>query len=161
MNHGICTFCTKRQSGKSMNHGICTFCTKRQSGKSMNHGICTFCTKRQKWQKYESWDLHFLYQEDTIFDIQCRSNVITLMRTLLHNCLFQVFELSNLKIYCYINFHPIRIHNLRTLALFWQNGVQMNLPSLLPSLLPGDADREGAGCQMGQDDNTVEEVCRL
>ena len=29
------------------------------SGKSMNHEICAFCTK---WQKYESWDLHFLHQ---------------------------------------------------------------------------------------------------
>ena len=37
-------------------------CARGKSGKCMNHGICAFCTKGQKWQKYESWDLHFLHQ---------------------------------------------------------------------------------------------------
>ena len=35
------------------------FAPSGKSGKSMNHDICAFCTK---WQKYESWDLHFLHQ---------------------------------------------------------------------------------------------------
>ena len=51
-------------SGKSMNHEICAFCTKWQKYESWD---LHFCTQRQKWQKYErqkyeSWDLHFLHQ---------------------------------------------------------------------------------------------------